>query len=430
MSPSSSSPLERHLSRADEAQLAEALDLRRKQIDREISEFKVEKEKEFWKFEKRLRSEKRDAERQKILQCEREVGKVEGKGRRRGGSSLRVDGARESAGDNRKNGEGDGGGSHGRGSAVRFGGATEIPVESDGGQRKKENEQPVHEREVAFQGLFTPTYLPLLSGGQRDDDLRDDMAKTDAEAILQSGRQGQESASNNAATVSGSAPSKPTNPRHLSSSDPRKMSMSARRSSSRSDTSVSSLRSSIRDPKQTRSPKRVLFSIDNVVVSPSTSPTLQRKINAWRKSGSDQFQAPATMSERVEVIPPYSSSWRRDPSGQSSKTALTNIPTTSGHVNGSNKAHHPAAQIRRPSTSPSMGGDGFEHIRAEEDDDLFPFDEDLRYQDQEPQEDQAGEEELRDKELQNAHEDLSTSSPHAGSLPIEIKWPGMKDPRG
>ncbi|KAL8998481.1 MAG: hypothetical protein Q9188_006096, partial [Gyalolechia gomerana] len=68
MSPSSSSPLERHLSRADEAQLAEALDLRRKQIDREISEFKVEKDKEFRKFEKRLRSEKRDAERQKILQ--------------------------------------------------------------------------------------------------------------------------------------------------------------------------------------------------------------------------------------------------------------------------------------------------------------------------------------------------------------------------
>ncbi|KAL8996195.1 MAG: hypothetical protein Q9188_006621 [Gyalolechia gomerana] len=247
------------------------------------------------------------------------------------------------------------------------------------------------------------------------------MANTDAEAILQSGRQGQESDSNNAPTVSGSALSIPTSPRHLSSNDPRKMSMSARRSSSRSDTSVSSLRSSIRDPKQTRSPKRVLFSIDNVVVSPSTSPTLQRKINASRKSGSDQFQAPATMSET------YSSSWRRDPSGQSSKTALTNIPTTSGHVNGSNKAHHPAAQIRRLSTSPSMGGDGFEHIRAEEDDDLFPFGEDLRYQDQEPQED---EEELRDKELQNAHKDLPTSSPHAGSLPIEIKWPGRKDPRG
>ncbi|KAL8939443.1 MAG: hypothetical protein Q9216_003349 [Gyalolechia sp. 2 TL-2023] len=431
MSPSSSSPLDRHLSRADEAQLAEALDLRRKQIDREISEFRIEKEKEFRKFEKRLRSEKRDAERQKILQCEREVGKVEGKGRRRR-SSLPVDGAE---GTGSGNGEVvlDGGGGGGRGSGVRFGPATEIPFESEG-QQKKENEHPVHEREVEFQGLFTPTYLPLLSGGHRDDDLRDNIANTDPDGILQSDPQGQEfapAASNTAASESSSAPAIPSSPRHLSSSDPRKMSMSARRSSSRSDTSASSLRSSIRNPKQMRSPKRVLFSIDNVVVSPSTSPTLQRKMKASRKSDSDQIQDQNAMNERVEIIPSNSSSWRRNPSGQSRKTALTNIPTTNGHFNGTVKLqHHPAAQIGCASTSPSMGGDGFEHIRAEEDDDLFAFDEDIRYGNQDPEADKNGEEELKDEELGNTREELPTSSPHAGSLPIEIKWPERRDPRG
>ncbi|KAI4178780.1 MAG: hypothetical protein L6R41_008213 [Letrouitia leprolyta] len=425
--------MDRHLSRADEAQLAEALDLRRKQIDREISEFKVEKEKEFRKFEKRLRSEKRDAERQKILQCEREVGKLEGKGRRRG-SSLRVE---EGFGENEgANGEVvlDGGGKGGSG--VRFGGATEIPPESDGGQRKKDSGGPVHEREVEFQGLFTPSFLPLLSGGQGDHDLREDLDNVDPEGVSQSGQRDQESVrstSNRAAQFSGSAPPIPASPRHLSSTDARKISMSFRRSSSRSDTSVSSLRSSIRDKKQPRSPKRVLFSINNVVVSPSTSPTLQRKNNASRKIDNDQLQAPDPINEKVEIIPSNFSNWQRDPSGQASKTALTNIPTTNnGHVNGTtSKLSHPAAQIGRPSTSPSMGADEFEHIRAEDDDDLFAFDEDIRYRDEDKEgnleeHDGEGEEELEE----SVKEELPTSSPHAGSLPIEIRWPGRMDGRG
>ena len=433
MAPSSTDPsssLDRHLSSAEETQLAEALELRRKQIDREIAEYRADKEKEFRKFEKRLRSEKRDAERQKILQCEREVEKANFK--RRGskeklGSPPAVD-----AGLNGSSIEG------GRENGVRFAGATEIPPKSESGQRKKSagDQQPFHEREVEFQGLFTPTYLPLLSGRQKDE-LQDDIANAGPsrpEKAPQSSRPVQSSAPAEMSTVAPSSDSTapiPTSPRHSSSPDPRKMSLSERRSSSRSDTSISSLRSSLRNPKQTRSPKRVLFSINNVVVSPSTSPTMQRKMNAARKSDNGRLETSEIIEGHAEKT--YeTTSWRCSTSGQSNnKTALTNIPTTNGHSSGSNKLHHPAAQIARRTTSPSMGGDGFEHIGREDDDDLFAFDEDLKYRDIEPQDnDEEGEDGSRDEDLENRNEELPTSSPHAGSLPIEIKWPGRKDPRG
>lgn len=158
---------------------------------------------------------------------------------------------------------------------------------------------------------------------------------------------------------------------------------------------------------------------------------MQRKNNASRKSGGDQIHNNSdSMNEKVEIIPSDFSSWQRDPSGQSSKTALTNIPTSNGHIiNGTSKLSHPAAHIGRPSTSPSLGADGFEHIRAEDDDDLFAFDEDIRYrdEDQETQEEKDGEEDIEESAKVEL---LPTSSPHAGSLPIEIKWPGRKDPRG
>ncbi|KAL8833513.1 MAG: hypothetical protein Q9170_004230 [Blastenia crenularia] len=424
----SSSALDRHLSSADEAQLAEALELRRKQIDREIAEFKADKEREFRKFEKRLRSEKRDAERQKILQCEREVDKANAL-KRKGSKDLSLARTGRRSGvvvfddDTRANG-------------VRFGGATEIPDSEkenvkDGAASK--DQRPVHEREEEFRGLFTPTYLPLLGGRKRDEDLQEDIANTvnsKPERVSWSDRSLQSSApaaSIGKAPISGSAPLTPATPCRLSSNDPRKRSMSERRSSSRSDTSVSSLRSSLRDPKQTRSPKRVLFSIDNVVVSPSTSPTMQRKMNPPRRSNNEQ----AEMLHVVERSTEGTSSWRNNVSAQSRKSALTNIPTINGHPVDSTKLSHPAAHIGRPSTSPSMGGDGFEHVGgAEEDDDLFAFDEDVRYRDEDGKGGE-GEEEINNADMEHSPApELPTSSPYAGSLPIEIRWPGRKDPRG
>ncbi|KAI4250407.1 MAG: hypothetical protein L6R40_000004 [Gallowayella cf. fulva] len=444
MSPTAteSSSLERHLSSAEEAQLAEALVLRRRQIDREIAEFTADKEKEFRKFEKRLRSEKRDTERQKILQCERELDKANQK--RRGSRGRPAVCPADEA--NRISDREDEHGRH-RSSAVKFSGAVEIPSDNDTSEPRKEREkakngatspdqQPSHEREIEFQGLFTPTYLPLLSGHRQDrggsdpdtaSSRPDDIPATD-NPVLSSAP----AVADFHSPISGRAPSSPAHPQYLSPSDPRKMSMAERRSSSRSDTSVSSRRSSIRDRKQPRSPKRVLFSIDNVVVSPSTSPTMRRKTHAPRKNGDNDRSVvvpsePSMPEDRVDAN--YNSFVkRRDPSGQPSRTALNNIPTTKTvRMNGGKVPFHPAAQMA--SSSPSMGGDGFEHIRGGDDDDLFGFDEDLTYRDKLERDDDGGDE-IREDEIENSVELLPTSSPHAGSLPIEIRWPGRKDPRG
>lgn len=460
-----SSSLERHLSSAEEAQLAEALELRRRQIDREIAEFKVEKEKEFRKFEKRLRSEKRDAERQKILQCEREVEKANFKRR---GSKPRVDPQCRGATHQRQRGKDEGKNSQAevwsndkegaqlvfedtRSNGVRFAGATEIPQESETDQKshklkdgRSKDQQPFHEREVEFQGLFTPTYLPLLSGRQQGD-LQGNVAqngpsKTGTPPQASEPIHSSAPAASTGAPTPGSAPLTPANPRHSSFSDSRKLSMSESRSSSRSDISISSLRSSLRDPKRTRSIKRVLFSIDNVVVSPSTSPTMQRKIDALRKSDGIDIVSrldASSIGNGREDEKFGSFAWRRDAASQSSKSALTNIPTSNGHsINSSSKPPmHTATQIGLGSTRLPMGGEGFEHIRSgEEDDELFAFDEDMRYQDKGPEDPKDAEQEFRGEELEeleDGQEELPTSSPHAGSLPIEIRWPpGRKDPRG
>ncbi|KAL8808647.1 MAG: hypothetical protein Q9223_003942 [Gallowayella weberi] len=438
------SSLERHLSSAEETQLTEALQLRKRQIDREIAEFTAEKEKEFRKFEKRLRSEKRDAERLKILQCEREVGKANSK-RRGSRDQLAICSPDEVNSTGTRVDENESTCANG----VRFSGAVEIPPEAQANPRKKEkktkhsanggtsyDQQPSHEREVEFQGLFTPNYLPLLCGLDQED-RRDDVPDTTPsrrDEITSSDKPVLSSApalSDLQAPISDNAPSTPAYSQHLFSSDPRKMSMAERRSSSRSDTSVSSRRSSIRDRKQPRSPKRVLFSIDNVVVSPSTSPTMQRKANASGKDGNSGrsvvIPSDPTMPEDIGHGTQRFLGQPRASSGQAGRAALTNIPTSKAHVNGGQLPFHPAATMA--TSSPSMGGDGFEHVRGGDDDDLFAFDEDVVYRD-EPSGNDGGSDEIREDELDNGVEVLPTSSPHAGSLPIEIKWPGRKEPRG
>ncbi|KAL8644665.1 MAG: hypothetical protein Q9210_007141 [Variospora velana] len=470
-----SSSLDRHLSSGEEAQLAEALELRWKQIDREIAEFTADKEKEFRKFEKRLRSEKRDTERQKILQCEREVEKANIK--RRGSKDQRSAQA-EAGGDEWKTA--DVVFKDTKFNGVRFAGATEIPQESNAGlKRRKARDgaaaegQPAHEREVEFQGLFTPIYLPLL-GGRRKDTAEEEEEEADqvdtshhdsTRLPVTAAKSVEKPATpNTAAPISGSAPLIRTHSHHLSSSDPRNISMPKRPSSSRSDTSISSRRSSLRDPKQPRSPKRVLFSIDNIVVSPSTSPVTQRRVSSASKQ-SDGLDIVSKLdvsdsrsgssSRRADdggTFDPYA--WRQQqqqqqhPSTQSTKSTFTNIPTPNTNNSTVNKPpFHPAAQIGLglTRTSPSMGGDGFEHVRGEEADDLFAFDENLRYRDRSLDADDDDDDDNDDgleeggipdegEELESggAKEELQTSgsSPHVGSLPIEIRWPVRRDVRG
>ncbi|KAI4162189.1 MAG: hypothetical protein LQ342_004209 [Letrouitia transgressa] len=426
---------------AEEAQLADALERRRKQIDREIADYISDKEKEYRKFEKRLRSEKRDAERQKILQCERELERAE----------MRRRGSRDQGISTLSNGKGQKSpiaSTPTRANGVRFAEPTEIPLESETGYSKVRKGSrssnnnlpidglPVHERELEFQGLFTPSYLPLLSGKHQfseDSPPRKSTASSQLTALHQTDQRSSSAPSpSDPAPQTVSPPSTPTNILPLSSSDPRTEAMSHRRSSSRSDTSISSLRSSLRDPKQTRSPKRVLFSIDNIVVSPSTSPLSQRRATG-QKSAAGSSPADQSIAQPSSGNPAdhsvIRSSWQADiPVHSNHKGLLSNVPITGLQPNGNNgRPPNSAAQTAgTPSPSAGGGGDDFEHVGDE--DDLFAFDEDIRYKGEGREDEGGGEEEFGDEELEGLGRQLE-SSPHAGSLPIEIRWPGKRDVR-
>ena len=308
-------------------------------------------------------------------------------------------------------------------------------LDHEKGHRRPLNKAQLHERELEFQGLFTPHFLPLLDGnGSKDTALRSGqgpngkgsaLSTLGIEDVLQGsgGRQISRGFSSSASSASFSdthhPPSlSPPPVRPLSASVPRQPTHQ-RRSSSRSDTSVTSLRSSLRDPQQPRSPKRVLFSIGDKVVSPSTSPLMQRANAGSNGMPPKLVNAPPT-ARRVDLGPAPSKShawdmfpWSKTPSSiasvygtASAASKIMTSPTRSG-----------AASDAIPLTN----GDEFERI--DNDDELFAFDEDVTIGKSNNEEESKLETGLGSDGEEDVEEPLPASSPHAGSLPIEIKWP-------
>lgn len=293
-----------------------------------------------------------------------------------------------------------------------------------------------HERESELQGLFTPNFLPLLGGQEKGASLRNHQGSRYSESeqpVPTKDEKTFESNQHSTASLSSSAtfpsdhmrsPSSPPSSRPFSASVP-KQPYRHRRSSSRSDISITSLRSSLRDPKQPRSPKRVLFSLDNGVVSPSTSPIAQRS-----KLGQDAIQ-PGTFK-------------KPRPLGSFGPEALGNssMAETASHISHSRPSSNPVngitngridseASLSRPSgsadTPPTIGGDDFEGTTAE--DELFTFDEDISSVDDDTGTATQVEDDLGSDEDETNAQPLTASSPHAGSLPIEIKWPPRLKPQ-
>jgi hypothetical protein len=284
----------------------------------------------------------------------------------------------------------------------------------------------IHERELEFQGLFTPSFLPLLDCKDRHRSVAaygESQIDNDSPSIsLDNGKQVRGSDARKTKLGLSSSASFP-NAHHSSSLSPppvRPMSASVprqpphqRRSSSRSDTSIASLRSSLRDPRQPRSPKRVLFSIGDKLVSPSTSPLMQRAIaessiiNASSSISRDEPESTRIQSNVWDMFP-----WTK----KSADIAPVGI-APAGFRNAQPQPFPTGVSIR----SPFLGGDDFERIETE--DDLFAFDEDLTIGKS------GGEEGDRETtitgsdENEDGDESLPAGSPHAGSLPIEIKWP-------
>ena len=304
------------------------------------------------------------------------------------------------------------------------------PGPSESAKRKR---QP-HEHERDLYGVFTPNYLPLLDSRPQEGHRR-----SSSELLQAANLERKESSApkrSAAGVLSSSAEyhnqpmSSPPPPpaRPLSASVPQGESLGHRRSSSNPGDTMGNRRSSLRNPKEPRSPKRVLFSINDTVVSPSTSPVAQRS-NPISSSKTFRLDAGLQKNDSFEII---KGKQDKVPPVDKSATATASLLGTSfsGPLGAWGSGISPfrwAYESENMKSSPLVGGEDFEHL--DRDDDLFAFDEDLDVvnsrkvkEEQDRQSPNSAEEDVvEDVESQKT---LVGGSPHAGSLPIEIKWTG------
>ena len=416
-----------------EHQITEALDRKRRQLDLEIAEFKAEKEREYRVFERQLRGKskenrvqdappsqrKRDRSKQRDVVAEaspmqkEEANHVQ---RQTGFGKAKQKGPESGAADL---------------NAI-------IPSISSLGESPVFLDRPrdtLRGREREFHGLFTPSHLPLVEDIPADKSNRSrellQLPSFTLEDLAALRRNSNAMLSSSAETVHPPIASPPLPPsRPLSSSVPPEKPSHHRSDSTRSDNSIASLRSSLRDPKQPRSPKRVLFSIDDTLVSPSTSPIAQRSNSAAPVKQVDPIDANGGF-EKFEVVRnqngngPAFTRPQSDDAEISSLRAPVNGWATSLSTFGCSKE----SSIPNGLTSAGEAGD-LEHLES---DDLFSFDEEMVW---------AGNKNPQETDLEDEHdEDVAVdekkskdspkaNSPHAGSLPIEIKWPGRREGRG
>ena len=416
-----------------EHHITEALERKRRQLDQEIAQFRAEKEHDYSLFERRLRDKSKENGVQDAPQSQRKRGRFKQKNDAAGAGSTQKEGAnwvqRESGNGNTFQK------SLGEEAEDPFAAVRSSPNPEGSAGPSGRFTEALHKREKEFQGLFTPSYLPLVedtSGNGRSRSKEQlERPRLHSEDIPAARHNSSAMLSSSAETTHPPMTSPPLQPaRPLSSSVPPEKPLHHRSDSSRSDNSVASLRSSLRDPKQPRSPKRVLFSIDDTLVSPSTSPVAQRSNSKLITNPADSIDVAGDF-EKFEVVRNQNGSGltvdKSETNGADSASAgvqadgWTASLLTFGRTAGSKSSN----------TSPSAGGaDDFEHLDS---DDLFTFDEDMgRIGESKPQEPDPGDEYDEDLEVdeKKGKDSLAGSSPHAGSLPIEIKWPGRREDRG
>lgn len=401
------------------SRLVEDLDRKRKQLDLEIAEFKANKDEEYRVFEQQL-------EAVRAAQDKRDMGDDTGKSLQERGRHLEQESSLGEA--DLENGSigkvqigTDGGGIDSQRQSLNLSDVTHVQKDPLVGSFLHERE-----REEEFRGLFTPSYLPLLENipqGQRRgsrETYLSPLFNTQEPSTTSHNTAQAFSSSATLPTSSFNASPPPQPARPLAASVPHGEDLHERR-----DSSIASLRSSMRDPKASRSPKRVLFSINDVVVSPSTSPVAQRSSKG--------------LSSKTVGLFDMSPISQKDDSARNGKyqgyrfmECETNLSTTSENY-GSHGIPSPAIPNGRPSVSttltqpqpagndsPFNGGEEFEHVNDE--DELFTFDEDIDLGDLEDQEGNDDRDPRSDEE-EDREEEIPESSSHAGSLPIEIRWP-------
>ncbi|MCJ1377718.1 hypothetical protein MMC17_000814 [Xylographa soralifera] len=284
-----------------------------------------------------------------------------------------------------------------------------------------------HEREIEFQGLFTPTYMPLLDNARQSNGKNAGRPKSPplhSLADLASGRRELSVTLSSSATLPATTYNpfhSPTIPSKLSNSAPRPRLLEQRRSSSRSDISITSLRSSLRQPKSPRSPKHVLFAIDNTVLSPSTSPAVYRTVQHPPIPFSGLVDMP-----KSAMKPSDGATAQMNGTMQSNGDAGPVLdPATKANIGPSSSLTRSYQQLLEPTVStPEKDSEDFEDIG--QDDVLFSFDEDVDLRDDVSTGDEK--DNLSEAEEEEAS-NLPMDSTHAGSLPIEIRWPARSSRR-
>ena len=413
-----------------EHQVTEALEIKRRQLDQEVAQFKAEKEHEYRVFERKLRGKSKENGVQNAPQSHRKRGRSRQKHVAAEAGSMQneeVNGVQREC-------EGGKAGQNDQRLECADPSATSRSKSSPGGSPGPPGGPTAasNKQEKEFRGVFTPSYLPLVgktsaNQGSRPKGLLQP-AIVNSEDLSPARHNGSAILSSSAETLHPPMTSPPLPPtRPLSSSVPPEKPLHHRSDSSRSDTSIASLRSSLRDPKQPRSPKRVLFSIDDTLVSPSTSPIAQR-------SKSATFAKPAHFTGAVDGFEKFEVVRNQNGTGPTVKKSESNgLGSLSSNASASRwtaslLTFGRAAEADLSKDSLSAGRtDHFDNVES---DDMFTFDEDLSRAGKTKLQNTDPEEEYDDVVEKQSKDPLTASSPHAGSLPIEIKWPGRRESRG
>lgn len=407
----------------DETRIRDALDRKRMQIAREIEDFKIQKEREFAALEQSLRGKGRVTSSEYSTSFEAKFGNEKREEPRGSNHSFDGKGPAMNIGSD----------------SVRTNGINHLSRSTESLCNGRENQQSslhsllsnsLRERELEFHGLFTPHYLPLLDGSAHTSKPR---STTKYSEDLQPQRGISSSLSSSATFPSSTIGNNTSLPflRNFSASVPRERSLGLRRSSSRSDMSVGSRRSSLRDPKQARSAKHVLFSINDVVVSPSTSPVLSRSTaappdidslssNKLGKMSISKTEDMETWDKGLSALLKPSNNNNNNPFTASSRYShkFYDLPTSSSST---------ILNDEDDDFAPNYDTDG---------DDLFAFDEEANLSDDDDDNGSGGNAATgsssasgygSDEEGDGKDPDMTVGSPGAGSLPIEIRWPGRRD---
>ena len=388
----------------------EALDRKRKELDKQIADFKARKEEEYSTFERELRNGSQENAQDTRIDTTRLQGADGGYGLRKRPSNISVQRANalaNSEGTDPIHDVGTLGGARLIGSSPPDSRTTRSPGSIT----------PSHERDLAFRGVFTPNYLPLLESKHEQSEItfvKDRPGASPARTPSPVSRVSTTTSLSSSINLPSSTLQTSDYPplsRPISSSLPRQKPAHGRRSSSKSDISIEGLRSSLRNAKTPRSPKRVLFSIDNTVVSPSTSPVAQRSSRITRKREQSRNISPDDRGQMWSPEQHSSELLELSPTaidGRDSSWISSILATSRGAASLSN------------GNFPLNGTDYLENIH--EHDALFSFDEEIDLKEGEDDDDEFHDD-LESDDHDGRAETMPMSSPHAGSLPIEIRWP-------